>query len=510
MKANIARKRTSRAKVLRKPGGRFAAATLLAISVVTLVGAQTARAADDDGFSFPFLPFNLVVTRSVYVDTGSIVAGTTVLPPNCSPANCPTPVTAATSSAYPYVFNNDTVDGSFGITSKIFLDQVTPFGWVLSSLQVPNSSQNGVGPNSDQMVTSFSSKSELAVNLSTDGKALTFMGYFAPIGAIDVSNSNTPGEIDPTVAPGNAYYRSVAEVNQLGQFHFTKTNAFTGDNGRAAILNDSNGANFVYMAGNAGSGTQTPQPVGVIIGTGAQMLTPTTEPESAENPGAPTAVGSFNLAQLGDKVDKIGKDTNFRGLTIFNNVVYYTKGSGGNGINTVYFVDTTGTVCTDTNGVGLPVAGASLPTSPLAYNPSASVIQTDGLQPYNMCILKGLPTVLAKAKPPAVIDFPFGIWFANATTLYVADEGSGAAGTTVSDFYTPGTPAQNPTAGLQKWIFNSSAGNPTLTLANAASKGSPNLTHRCEIANTCTLVQVFRPLKKFPTSSANLLVGSGL
>jgi hypothetical protein len=476
MKANIARKRTSRANVLRKRSGRLAAAKLLAaVSIVTLVGVRTARADDDGGFSFPFLPFNLAVTRSVYVDTGSITAGTTVLPPNCSPANCPTPVTAVTSSAYPYVFNNDTVDGNFGITSKIFLDQVTPFGWVLSSLEVPNSSQHGVGPNSDQMVTSFSSKSELAVNLSTDGKALTFMGYFAPIGAIDVSNSNTPGEIDPTVAPGNDYYRSVAQVDQFGKFHFTKTNAYTGDNGRAAILNDSLGANLVYMAGNAGNGTQTPQPVGVIIGTGAQMLTPTKEAESTQNPGTPTAVGSFNIAQLGDKLDKIGKDTNFRGLTIFNNVLYYTKGSGGNGINTVYFVDTTGSVCTDTNGVGLPAAGASLPTSPLAYDPSATVIQTDGLTPYNMCILNGLPTVLAKAKPPAVINFPFGIWFANATTLYVADEGSGAAGTTDADFYTPATPAQNPTAGLQKWIFNSSAGEWQLayTLTNGLDLGVP-------------------------------------
>jgi hypothetical protein len=30
----------------------------------------------------------------------------------------------------------------------------------------------------------------------------------------------------------------------------------------------------------------------------------------------------------------VGKDTNFRGLTIFNNVVCLTKGSGSNGINT--------------------------------------------------------------------------------------------------------------------------------------------------------------------------------
>ena len=222
-----------------------------------------------------FLPFNLVVTRSVYVDTGSITAGMTVLPPNCSPANCPTPATAVVSSAYPYVFNNDTVDGNFGITSKIFLDQITPFGWLFivarGAQQLPKRSRRRP---SDQVVTSFSSKSELAVNLSTDGNALTFMGYFAPIGAIDVSNSNTPGEIDPTVSPGNNYYRSVAQVDQHGKFHFTKTNAYTGDNGRAAILNDSLGANLVYMAGNAGNGTQTPQPVGVIISTGAQMLTP--------------------------------------------------------------------------------------------------------------------------------------------------------------------------------------------------------------------------------------------
>jgi hypothetical protein len=66
-------------------------------------------------------------------------------------------------------------------------------------------------------------------------------------------------------------------------------------------------------------------------------------------------------------------------LTIFNNALYYTKGSGGNGVNTVYFVDTTGTVCTDTMGVGLPAASASLPTSPLAYNPA--VLQTKGLDP---------------------------------------------------------------------------------------------------------------------------------
>ena len=44
--------------------------------------------------------------------------------------------------------------------------------------------------------------------------------------------------------------------------------------------------------------------------------------------------------------DKPGKDTNFRGLTIFDNTVYISKGSGGNGINTVYQVGGQGTLPT--------------------------------------------------------------------------------------------------------------------------------------------------------------------
>ena len=59
--------------------------------------------------------------------------------------------------------------------------------------------------------------------------------------------------------------------------------------------------------------------------------------------------------------DKVGKDDNFRGLTISGSVLYYTKGSGGNGVDTVYFLDTTGTARPD--GVGLPIPGAPLPTT---------------------------------------------------------------------------------------------------------------------------------------------------
>ena len=46
--------------------------------------------------------------------------------------------------------------------------------------------------------------------------------------------------------------------------------------------------------------------------------------------------------ELAYAADKPGKDNNFRGITIFDHTLYVTKGSGGNGINTVYQVGDAG------------------------------------------------------------------------------------------------------------------------------------------------------------------------
>jgi hypothetical protein len=407
--------------------------------------------ADDDA---DLRPGNLLLSRVVYDNNANnVTAGVTLLPPNCVGSAC---VKATAGGTYSTVFNNALIDGSFGITSKIVLDQLTPFGQRISSLEVPNSSQHGITPNSDQMVSSFSSKSEVALNLSTDKNFVTFMGYLASTDVIDVSNSNTPFVVDPTNPVSASYYRVVAQMDQHGKFRFTKTNAYSGNNGRAAILNNGNGVDVVYTSGNAGNGAN-PQPNGVIVGAGAQILTAANRPLHAQmDPALPTPVGSFNVTQLGDKADKTGKDTNFRGLAIFNNVIYSTKGSGSNGINTVYFVDTSGFDSNSNplacpNGTGLPAPSATLPTAPIAYN--ASLLPTKGVFPYNMCILSGFTTTLAKS----ATLFPFGVWFANATTLYVTDEGNG------TNTYDSGTgtytaAAQQTTAGLQKWVFDASLG----------------------------------------------------
>jgi hypothetical protein len=388
-----------------------------------------------------FYPGNLVVSRSVYDNDAHNVKVGALLPTNCG--ETVGPCAAATyNGKYPEVFNNVIPDAAFGITSAIFLDQITPSGFVLDSLEVPNSTFKNVRSESNQLVTSFSSKSEIALNLSTNHKLLTFMGYVAPVDTVDVSNSNTPGAVDPTNPVGTTYYRAVATVNHAGKFTFTETNAYSGNNGRAVILNNSNGVEAFYAAGNAGDGAN-PQPNGIVLGAGAQFIAPSSAPESFQNVLTPTPLASFSVTQLGDKADKIGKDDNFRGLTIFNDVVYFTKDSGSNGVNTVYFVDTTGTACP--KGVGVPAVGAQLPISPLAYD--AGKLQASGL-PSNMCILAGFPTVLSKNATAPI--FPASLWFADANTLYVADEGDGYTGG--ADLYIHA--AAQTTAGLQKWIFN--------------------------------------------------------
>jgi len=404
-----------------------------------------------DPHGFEFQPDSLVLSRSVYVGTASTVTIGETLPLGCQggltglTVNVPTTTGGTTPVTVPCgiatdngeyanvfdthnVFNNANSDGSFGITSPIFLDNLTTDGRLLGTLPVPT----------DQIVTSFSSKSELALNRSIDGRSITFMGYRGGIGCggstvsptapnlLDVSASNTPGVCDPTnpvittfvsnpVVPA-AYYRAVAEVDDDGHISFTDGNAYSGDNGRAAIK----GANgLYYMVGNDNSGnlskkqmSTTQDGINLANATGSELLYPGLTP-----PPIPP-----NIEMIGRLLfsgDKPGKDTNFRGLTIFNNTLYVSKGSGSNGINTVYQVGSAGTLPT--------CSAADLATVPIT-------------------ILPGFPNTAASTSTA----FPFGIWFADANTLYVCDEGDGALVTPAVNGNIADAQSQA-TAGLQKY-----------------------------------------------------------
>jgi hypothetical protein len=449
----------------------LAVATAFGLAGGMFVSKMAAGDGDPRSRQFRFAEDSLVLSKSVYAGNASTVIVGEALPPGCMGGATGLTVQvpfiaggtlgvavpcgfASDDGEFPNdqdshnVWNNSSTDGSFGITSPIFLENITEEGWVLGTLPIP----------SDRMVTSFSSKSELALNRSVDGKSLTFMGYHGGVGCggndvsptapnlIDVSASNTPGICDPTnpvtsnfeSTPNipTAYYRAVAEVDADGHLSITDGNAYSGDNGRAAIK----GSNGVYyMAGNDNSGNIPKKPLALTVpgfelinATGAELRIPGVTPPLPPNIGM---IGRLEFLSS----DKQGKDTNFRGITIFNNTVYVSKGSGGNGINSVFQEGTQGTLPTGT--------AAELAQVPLT-------------------ILPGFPNTEASTGT----NFPFGMFFANENTLYVCDEGDGTLVTppvngNVAD-------AQSlATAGLQKWVLENGVWTMLYVLQNGLNIG---------------------------------------
>ena len=324
-------------------------------------------------------PGNLVISRTVYAGTANTVTPGQALPGGGK---------AVADGTFPNVFKNESVDAAFGVTAPIYLDQMTQSRARVGTIAIDPS----------QLSTSFASKSELGLNISQDGRSVTFMGYLSPINKLDVSNSNTSAALDATNPVKSVTQRGIANVNlATGALTVTGVNAYSGNNGRNAVLA---GGNYytVGNAGNSGKGVSGAVLSQLSDDTGVQMI-------AAGQSGNTTVVGKtygtngsttgyqhgFSTVATGGAPDKTGKDDNFRGETLFNNTLYVTKGSGGNGVNTVYQVGTAG----------------RLPTAATA---SSTLIAP----------LAGFPT-------SGTSTHPFGLWFANATTLFVADEGDGQA-----------------------------------------------------------------------------------
>jgi hypothetical protein len=378
----------------------------------------------------------LYVTSSTYAGNASTLTVGEPLPIN--PV-----VDAIDNGVYPSVFYNDTVDGNFGVTSPIALIAApvsyTASGGVFSGRQVLIDVTKLTG-----VATSFSSKSELGIHLATDGSALTFTGYFAGLNVVDASNANTNGFVDPTNTDVQSNtYRSVVQYNlATGTFSApTNTNAYSGNNMRGAILAphvNGTGTTEYLLVGNAGNGSGT-EPTYIVQDTGVQIATPGLSATSVVGvqQGTPGSKNGFqygySVVQNGDPADKSGKDNNFRGEFVYDNTLYVTKGSGSNGIDTVYQVGTAGTL-------------------PTTANASTTTIS----------ILPGFPTALASTATPSNQYAPFEVWFANPTTLYVADEGVQALPNVA-----------NPHAGLEKWIYNGSVWTLAYTIQNGLNIGVP-------------------------------------
>ena len=87
-----------------------------------------------------------------------------------------------------------------------------------------------------------------------------------------------------------------------------------------------------------------------------------------------------------------------------------------------------------------------------------------------MCILRGFPATLNSTN----VNFPFGVFFADDKTLYVADEGNGdTTYSAATNMYT--VAAGQTTAGLEKWVFDDVTGSWTYlyTLQTGLNLGVP-------------------------------------
>jgi hypothetical protein len=323
---------------MRKLSMTRSATSLLGCSTLALCAATPIARADQP----LLLPNSLVISSSTYDRTQGALASLTV---GTQLPNTATSTTQAIAgNDYVNVWNNASVDGSFGVTSPIELTVINPnSGHVFNTLAVPT----------DQVVTSFSSKSELGLHISrtapgADGAHLVFVGYASPgVGALDVSNSDAVAGQDPTnpvtfaFGSNHAFARTIVNVDARGNLSYTPTINYGGNNGRAALLG-SNG--IYYSVGNANNGNATTfGPNGtnpdVTTTTGLEVVKPPdAEVASAQIPPGNSAQVDPSLqfpCGKGGALDKPGKSNNYRGVTEFGGALYFTKGSGSNGKNTL-------------------------------------------------------------------------------------------------------------------------------------------------------------------------------
>lgn len=420
--------------------------------IVLMGGASNMAFADADDAAINSSHMTLLVATSFYGGkTSTVVPGVTAIGSGA--------VVEQYDGSYLNAFLNDIADDSFGVTSAITLESFnTKNNTLTGSTNITDkASLHGIN-----ITTSFSSKSELSLSVSPNGKDLTFMGYNAPVNQLDVSNANTAALIDPSAEVTAIWPRAIGKINlEDGSLQVVTVNAYSGNNGRSVVL--ANGK--YYLAGNAGhSGKHPKPPVSVYdalsLNTGVQMLDPKTATVTggAYNTTVigqqvcPACVGTgtgnqygYSVAQYSDAsgapypADKTGKDDNFRGMTVFNNTLYVTKGSGGNGIDTVFQVGPTGALA---HSGGIP-SDASITVLPGFNTVSEKIMEKGASAPY-----------------PNGLYHPFGIWFANANTLYVADEGGKVADA-----------ANSAVAGLEKWIFDGSKWHLAYTLQNGLNMG---------------------------------------
>src|SRR5262249_38167060 len=123
--------------------------------IVVAISVVAVRSAAGDHGDGKFDSNSLVLSRSVYQGTAETVTVGQTLPPGCVDGTVTLPLIAGGTTTvsvkcakavdngeYPNlidthnVWNNDTADGSFGVTSPIYLDNLNSEGKLLGTLRI--------------------------------------------------------------------------------------------------------------------------------------------------------------------------------------------------------------------------------------------------------------------------------------------------------------------------------------------------------------------------------------
>jgi len=324
---------------------RRGVATLAFLTVCSASGALAQN-------SPAFAPGDILVSRTTYTGTADTVQFPGILPNNTA---------SVADGSFPNVFNNETPDGSFGVTSPIFIDRMTITGGLINIIPVTSllSTQNGAS-----VTTSFPSKSELGLNLTPGASGITFMAYGSEANALDVSNASTPGHVDIT-NPVNGRsilinQRDIIEFSATGATLVTTTNAYSGNNGRNVVLG---GNGNYFTAGNAGNN-------GKSISLASGTVTLTSGSNNVSLSGASTTANLFvgtpfsgTNVPTGTYITAIADSTHFTISAAANGTASgkYTANAGavqlvgisfGSGVTTIAVTDTSKLV------PGMPLNGA--------------------------------------------------------------------------------------------------------------------------------------------------------
>ena len=323
---------------------------------------------------------------TTYEDVGQVaglVAGTPSTPGTPIPGG-----DAVSDGDVNTVWNNSTVDGQFGVTSPLTVEDLSA-----TTAKVLASETLQHEPGRHQLQLEVRARPQHRADAERSGRDLN--GLYArrrglsaiDAGMLDVSNADSTSYIDTTNAASQfykgayadyAFNRSVVAVSANGSYSITPTLAYGGDNSRAAVLAP-NG--LYYTVGNSNSGTTTAPELTTT--TGLEVVTPgSTQNSKMIDPSFKTY-----------PADKAGKDQQLPRVDLLRRQPLFHQGQRQ-----------------QRRRHGLYRQQPEWPAADRGdRQPSATI-----------SILPGFPTDSAKTGADYT---PFGLFFANPDTLYVADEG---------------------------------------------------------------------------------------